>query len=270
MQVTSFSIEILIHDDASTDGTDDIIREYAIRYPDMILPLFEKDNQYSKPNHKCIDFYNYERARGKYIAYCEGDDYWTDPMKLQKQVDFLESNPRYSVCWHRYKRLFLPEGLWEDDRCAEILPPDKMGVEIDIPTFFKGWYTQPLTMVYRKSSFSFEWAKRYKYYRDEHEAFHLLNNGKGYLMGFIGGVYVIHGGGIFGAHDEQKQSRISCLVAQELYENNKDLNTRYFYENCLQWAVYQHLTDFQRKAFYSFKLFFLNGRIKSLIKNLFR
>ena len=92
MQQTTFSFEILIHDDASTDDTADIIREYEKRYPHLIKPIYQKENQYSK-GVKIMATYNFPRARGKYIAMCEGDDYWTDPLKLQKQVDLLEQNP---------------------------------------------------------------------------------------------------------------------------------------------------------------------------------
>ena len=103
MQQTTFPIEILIHDDCSTDGTTEIIREYEAKYPDLIFPLYEEENQYQQGKAAEIDFYNYRRARGKYIAYCEGDDYWTDPLKLQKQVDFMEANPEYSVCFHDFQ-----------------------------------------------------------------------------------------------------------------------------------------------------------------------
>lgn len=100
MQKTNFNFEILIHDDHSTDGTEEIIKEYAKQYPDIIKPLFEKENQYSlgKPTGSVV--WNLPRAKGKYIAMCEGDDYWIDPYKLQKQVDFLESHPDYSLCFH--------------------------------------------------------------------------------------------------------------------------------------------------------------------------
>lgn len=94
MQKTNFPFEAIVHDDASTDGTAAIIREYAEKYPDIIKPIYETVNQYSKHDgslRKIMDAH----TRGKYIAMCEGDDYWTDPLKLQKQVDFLEGHSEY-------------------------------------------------------------------------------------------------------------------------------------------------------------------------------
>lgn len=97
MQKTNFRFEAVVHDDASTDGTATIIKEFAERYPDIIRPIYETDNQYSKHNGSLTRIMN-SHMRGKYIAYCEGDDYWIDPLKLQKQVDVLEANPEYSMC----------------------------------------------------------------------------------------------------------------------------------------------------------------------------
>lgn len=96
MQKTNFAFEVLIHDDASTDGTQDVIKEYAEKYPHIIKPIYQKENQYSK-GIGIWNTYQFPRARGRYIALCEGDDYWTDPLKLQKQVDFLDANPDYSM-----------------------------------------------------------------------------------------------------------------------------------------------------------------------------
>lgn len=99
MQQTNFKYEILIHDDASTDRTADIIREYEKQYPDLIKPIYQTENQYSKG--VSVETINLKRARGKYIAVCEGDDYWTDPYKLQKQFDYMEQHSECSLCVHR-------------------------------------------------------------------------------------------------------------------------------------------------------------------------
>lgn len=104
IQQANFSFEILLGEDESTDGTRKICLEYAEKYPDRIrLFLHRRENNIKvngTPTGRFNFVYNLFTARGKYIALCEGDDYWTDPLKLQKQVDFLELNPDYSVCFH--------------------------------------------------------------------------------------------------------------------------------------------------------------------------
>lgn len=89
-QKTNFPFEVLLHDDASTDNTAAIIREYELKYPEIIKPIYQKENQYSKSISMSVTF-QFPRAKGKYITICEGDDFWLDPYKLQKQVDLLES-----------------------------------------------------------------------------------------------------------------------------------------------------------------------------------
>lgn len=91
MQKTNFCFEAIVHDDASTDSTAKIIQEYADKYPDIIKPIFETENQYSKFDGSLLRIMN-EHTHGKYVAFCEGDDYWIDPLKLQKQVDYLEKH----------------------------------------------------------------------------------------------------------------------------------------------------------------------------------
>lgn len=91
MQKTNFCFEAIVHDDASTDSSAAIIREYAEKYPHIIKPIYETENQYSKRDGSLTRIMN-AACKGKYIAVCEGDDYWIDPLKLQKQVDILESD----------------------------------------------------------------------------------------------------------------------------------------------------------------------------------
>lgn len=101
-QKTTFKFEVLIHDDASTDNTASIIHEYEKKYPGMIKPIYQIENQHSK-GVKISSSIQYPRAEGKYIAMCEGDDYWVDENKLQKQVDYLENHPECSLVVHASK-----------------------------------------------------------------------------------------------------------------------------------------------------------------------
>ena len=103
MQKTDFPFEIVIHDDASTDRTPEIIREYAEKYPEIIRPMYQKENQYSKGISNISGAFNFPRAEGKYIAMCEGDDYWIDDSKLQRQADYMEAHPECTMCFHSAK-----------------------------------------------------------------------------------------------------------------------------------------------------------------------
>jgi len=117
-QKTNFNIEILIHDDASTDSTAEIVRIYEEKHPHIIKSVCQTENQYSKGVKYMNHTFNFQRAEGKYIAICEGDDYWIDPYKLQKQVDYMEEHEDCTFCFTNGKivdatskqreRLFLP------------------------------------------------------------------------------------------------------------------------------------------------------------------
>lgn len=99
-QKTNFKFEVLIHDDASTDGTADIIREYEAKYPDLIRAVYQTENQYSRrvpPDRTFL----VPILRGEYIAWCEGDDFWCDPYKLQKQFDYMQAHPQCNICTSR-------------------------------------------------------------------------------------------------------------------------------------------------------------------------
>jgi glycosyltransferase involved in cell wall biosynthesis len=143
-QRTNFDYEILIHDDASNDGTREIIEEYSLRHPN-IKAICQSENQYSKGVRGIMARFNFPRARGKYIALCEGDDYWTDPTKLQKQVDFLEANPDYVLCFHPVS-IWMDNGELKDDFITN--PPS---TELDIATIAKhGNFIHTPSILFRK------------------------------------------------------------------------------------------------------------------------
>lgn len=237
MQQTDFPIEILIHDDCSTDGTTEIIREYEAKYPDLIFPIYEEVNQYQNGKTAEIDFYNYRRARGKYIAYCEGDDYWTNPLKLQKQVDFMETNPEYSVCFHNFQIYDVRNAKWSKPSYKQGKILQVGGEDISTEMFLHNAnYGQPLTMLFRVSKFDYQWSTQYKYYRDTHEIYHMLQVGKGRIMNFVGGVYNLHNGGV----SSSLTTPMSALVVRETYKelyqyNPHDHVIRDFFYEALLW-----------------------------------
>lgn len=143
-QNVNFKYEILINDDCSTDGTAEIIKEYEQKYPEIIKPLYQTQNQYSLGKGILRNFI-LPRISGKYFALCEGDDYWTDSNKLQKQVDFLESHSDYSICFHPVKLIY------EDNPNKTYVYPSKKTFKqnLDFERLLKWNFIQTNSVVYR-------------------------------------------------------------------------------------------------------------------------
>lgn len=148
MQKTTFSFEVLIHDDASTDGTTEIIREYESKYPKIIKPLYEKENQWVKGRRGSAVF-NHPRAKGKYIALCEGDDYWIDELKLQTQFDFMEKHPDCTMCFHNAKI----ENNLKNKTTNHYQIEDR---EYSSYELFSNWIVPTASMFFRKDVLDFE------------------------------------------------------------------------------------------------------------------
>lgn len=227
MQQTSFKFELLIHDDASTDNTANIIREYEAKYPDIIKPIYQTQNQYSqKVPIGCT--YLYPRAQGKYIALCEGDDYWTDPLKLQKQVDFLESHPDYVMCSHRFNLYIQNKGVFQNDWYGDRTE----GVNYNLNTLIHGgWFFHPLTVMFRSDKLDLDEYSQYKYSMDAVLFFHLLKKGEGYMMSDNMSVYRIHSGGVWSSIGSNNQIRNEFKARIGLYEVEQSYEAAFFLRN---------------------------------------
>ena len=140
MQQTSFPIELIIGEDCSTDRTRKICQEYKLKYTDKIKLLLPESNLGMMRN-----FYTtLDVSTGKYIALCEGDDYWTDPHKLQKQVDFLEANEDYAICFH-------PVKIWKDGKIVDDFITHEVPDETNIHDLVKGNYIHTPSVVFRRN-----------------------------------------------------------------------------------------------------------------------
>lgn len=135
MQRTSFSYEIIVHDDASTDNTKVIIDEYVLNFPHIIKPIFQQQNKYSLYGMSYLIKYVTSKAKGKYIALCAGDDYWIDPIKLQNQVGFLESNPDYGLVHTRAVKFSEDKGVFGGSHGARVDNLEDLLTECSIAAF---------------------------------------------------------------------------------------------------------------------------------------
>lgn len=232
MQQTTFPFEAIVHDDASTDGSAAIIREYAEKYPDIIKPIYETENQYSKNNGSIGRIISATmNPNSKYIAVCEGDDYWTDPNKLQVQVDFLESHPDYFMSCHAYQFYYEDTQEFKPHQFVTGVPfmeyKGRMYCTPSIDKFFylPEWFTQALTIVRRRKDdyFDSEKVKKYKRQYDYISCYYMMKAGKCALFKDVMGVYRKHNHGIYSGRDDMKWENEVLTNYYTLYrlENEK-------------------------------------------------
>ena len=224
-QQCNFDVELIIANDASPDESNYIIEKCLEENNSKIsIKYLYRDTNMGMVSN-LLDAV--QKGTGKYMAMCEGDDYWTDVYKLQKQVDFLESNLDFSFCTHRY--LIYSEFA---NKFSEQTQPSKFepynnlldGVVITKNVFHKHWMTQPLTALIRMEQW-LEVAKlhtEFKYFRDYHFFYLLLNKNKGLCMRFVGGVYRMHETGIYAGVNDIGRMKLAFSINDELYKHSKD------------------------------------------------
>lgn len=205
MQKTTFPFEIIIGEDCSTDNTRTVVQEFESRYPDIIKPIYHERNVGGARNG--FEFC-YPRLKGKYIAICEGDDYWIDPNKLQKQVDFLEQNPDYVLCFHRVKSVDHNDEMIgiQDKADSAVLYNRQDILHISIPT---------LSVVFKKC-FDFFPREMFKAQSGDTFLFGLLSGyGKAADLGFIGASYRKHPGGVFNSKSQVEKCK-QCIETRKI------------------------------------------------------
>lgn len=256
MQETTFPFEILLHDDASTDGTIEIVNEYAKNYPNIIIPIIQTENQYSKgykPSKITLPL-----AKGKYIAFCEGDDYWTDPKKIQIQASFLENNKHISVCGHNSITM-------KDNKFIKAHPKSQRR-DFNSRSLEQGAFVQILTAMF---------VNKFPIAPDEQE---FIINGDDFLFSRLGklggykyfedispGVYRNHGGGIWSSLDDRKKraNRINSFYwISQYYLRTGDPELASYFESKSAIAALTGTDKFSLKSFLRINNYFLRLLVK--------
>lgn len=231
MQETNFPFEIIVHDDASTDGNQAIIKKYEEKYPRLIRAVYQKENQYSKGRRALGFFQGMSSAR--YLAVCEGDDYWLDPKKLQKQVDFLERNEDYVITGHDAFVIDEAGTLIKPSKLPESHKRDYSGDELSRD---KAWI---LTM---------SWVHR-NLIEDFAPERNMVRNGDNFLVSLLGefgkshyhadiqpAAYRVHPGGVWSMADQRSRM-------------DDGLNTRFWMYRYYKRVGKQELADHFQAAY---------------------
>ena len=290
MQDTDFPFVAVIVDDASTDKTEETVlrfmEDYFIFNDPEVSRIEEKDygrlifaqhktnkncyfavillneNHYSRKKSK-KEYYQ-EWSKTRYYAYCEGDDYWIDPSKLQKQVDFLESNSDFVICSHNFTRFFqeylsLGDKTYYSSLFSDTTSPDS--IEFSLDHYFDRWWTQPLTCVYRNG----DYLKRIPYssypcFKDDVFYYYVLKEGKGMLFSDSMGVYRVHGDGVWSGASRIQHSQISIFNAFNIFYVEGDVRAfkridreelsllKALLDERSYWKVTKQLIGFRKKA----------------------
>ena len=258
-QKTTFPVEILVHDDASLDQTPEIIAEFEKKYPKLIIPIYQSENQLSKGYDPLIEFL-IPRARGKYVAICEGDDYWLDPLKLQKQVEIFSQYPDTVICgaraktWSEHKKVFtvITPALDKNITC---MTPEQL--------FYLGEWVKNCTRMIPRELFSSIPAEYMMDYRHVHYLLAKNPAGTFRCLDEVVAVYREHTGGVFsGAKpiDVQKEYFESARLIAKLYDDERAIVMR---ENALHTAKELFLThslSVRERIYYFFQYIHLTFR----------
>jgi glycosyltransferase involved in cell wall biosynthesis len=231
MQATTFPVEIIIHDDASTDGTSEIIRGYEAKYPKLFQNILQSENQWQKSGSVMAPLLS--APRGEYLALAHGDDYWTDPQKLQKQADYFQSNPGIQILCAEYLI-----------RRGDLLmpPPLKLNRVVTFENWASPYSLSTFTAMFRQQDVVSRWpAKTVQHAKDIFLWRLLLQKGEAHVLPDCMAVYRVHRGGVWSLQNEFQQHFSNLQTARSMITHlgrQRDLRT--FYSGALK-ACLRHL-----------------------------
>jgi glycosyltransferase involved in cell wall biosynthesis len=262
MQKVNFSWEIIIADDCSIDATQSIINEYYSKYPLLIKPILRDKNVGAGLNFLEL----IHSAKAKYIAYLEGDDYWTDVNKLQKQFDFMESNSDFSMCYHKVNWQFMYESSVFNDYPIESNIGDETFLTAK-EVLEKGWLIRSCSMFFRKIIL----PKGFEFLHVGDYPLHILLADRG-KIGFINdcmGTYRIHQNGI------SETNLLVYDVTRRMKNHKADLKllnylnkqTNFQYDDCFKRKIFEEYYSFNHFLFQKNKLIFIMNLIGTLFTN---
>lgn len=207
MQKCDFEYEVIIHDDCSTDNTTEILKEYQEKFPNKVKLILQTENQYSRGRKPLIDFV-LPLAQGEYIAFCEGDDYWIDAFKLQKQIDLLDSNPKLAFCSHNVDKVDARGSI-----LGRTVSSEKIVYYDPVASLHRRF--PPLSLIFRNVKLEYTEGLKKAFNGDAVLTALLSQHGGAAHFGFVGARYRVHSGGVFSSqsyHDNEVRSIMSRRI----------------------------------------------------------
>ena len=217
-----FNVELIIADDNSPGQTKTVVDNFLkeSNVPKNIKVTYKKHTVNKGANRNYLWAVN--GAKGNYIANCEGDDYWTDPLKLQKQVDFLEKNEDYVMCFTRFQTKNETTGVFRQDNNGHYFSEINKVVDFDFEKFYKGWHIGTQTVLFKNNPSIMNNFSKYNQPRDVTLYTELLKLGKGACLKDITAVYRITGQGVYTSIDKKGQIKKGAEVYQDIFTINKN------------------------------------------------
>lgn len=263
-QAIEDDFELIISDDCSSDATSELVASYIATHPlgNHIRYNRHENNLGMSKNF----FWTLNQCRGEYIAYCEGDDYWTDPRKLQKQIDYLKNHQQFSFAFHRTNLFYQESHTTKPDGNDRFFKANRNTVEVDGFKLADGWQIGMQTLVFRRSLIANLSIEGFGFFRDVHLLAQLLEHSSGVCLNFFGSVYRIHGNGVHSKTTKTESLKVGFACFDELYRRfEKDYLkislTNYLHELI---QVYIKERQFPQAIYYLGRLMKIDPKLKVL------